>query len=217
MILKKEGNNNDNIHNNIENNVNENLNREDIRNNIRNVINGRNQRNIRRGFNIFLLHGLSPIELRAMRILFHLSAQQQSLIRGEDLDWSEEAMFQREERWLINQLNNPLFNSNNDNDNDSERDNERDNEREMINVNNNYISLNINESDAIRRRYIVNLLNFDFEPNYLFLMGFCAGILFNIFGIILLLCRFRKKFKIGLIFGIIISIFFYWMTVFSMK
>ena len=210
MILKKDENSNHND-NNIENNNNNTLNREQL-NNIRDILNGRNQRNIRRGFNIFLLHGLSVIELRTLRILFHLSAQQQSLLRGEDLDWSEEAMYQREERWLINQINSPLFNNNN-NDNDSERDNER----EMININNNYISLNINDGDTTRRRYIVNLLNLEFEPNYFFLMGFCVGFLINIFGFSLLLCSFKKKFKIGLICGIIISIIFYSMLVFSMK
>ena len=34
-------------------------------------------------FNIFLLHGLLLNELRTMRILFHLSASQQSLLRGK--------------------------------------------------------------------------------------------------------------------------------------
>ena len=74
-----------------------------------------------------------------MRILFHLSASQQSILRTADLDWTEEGMLQREEKWLINQLNGLLLNNNNN-------EQERDDEREMVNRNNNYnyIRLNIN-------------------------------------------------------------------------
>ena len=214
MLLKKEGlNENENDNDNNENNNidNNNMNRENIQNNIREVINGRNPRYSRRGFNIFLLHGLSINELRTMRILFHLSASQQSLLRGEELDWTEEGMLQREERWLINQLNGPLLNNNNN-------EQERDNEREMINRNNNYsyIRLNINEDDGVRIRYEDTLLNFEFEPIYVFLIGFCIGFIVNIFGIILFFCRFHKRFKIGLICGIITSLIFYSMTIFSL-
>ena len=121
------------------------------------VINDTNPRNMRRGFNIFLLHGLSPIELRTMRLLFHLSEYQQSILRGDQLDWSEEGIFQREERWLINQLNGPLLNNNINNGGNNEQD--RDNERE-INNRNNYISLSINEgNDLIRRGNINDLIN----------------------------------------------------------
>ena len=219
MLLKKEGlNENENDNDNNENNNidNNNMNRENIQNNIREVINGRNPRYSRRGFNIFLLHGLSINELRTMRILFHLSASQQSLLRGEELDWTEEGMLQREERWLINQLNGPLLNNGNNNIN-SDNEQDRDNESEIINRNN-YIRLNINEDDdLIRRRYIYNFINFEFEPNYLFLLGFCLGFLVNIFGIILLLCKLKKRFKYGLLCGIIISMLFYFMILFSLK
>lgn len=213
MLIQKQENPNENDNNQI-NNIDNNLNRAEIRNNIREVINGNNPRNMRRGFNIFLLHGLSNVELRTMRILFHISSYQQSMIRGTELDWSEEGMYQREERWLINQLNNPIFNNaNNDNDNGQERDNER----EMINRNNNYIRLNINEENEIRRRYIDNLINFEFEPGYLFLIGFCVGFLVNIFGIFLFLCNFKTRFKIGIICGMILSMIFYSMTILSVK
>ena len=149
-----------------------------------------------------------------MRFLFHFSIFQQSLLRGVELDWTEEGMYQREERWLINQLNNPLFNHNyNIND---ENEQERDNETEMNNRNNNYIRLNINdnENDQIRRIYI-DLVNVNYEPNYLFLMGFCTGFLANIFGIIFLLCNFNPRFKIGIICGMIISIFFFLILILS--
>ena len=197
MLLQKEEN---------ENEDNNNINRDNIQNNIREVIDGRNPRYSRRGFNIFLLHGLSLNELRTMRILFHLSASQQSLLRGEDLDWTEEAMLQREERWLISQLNGPLLNNNNNNE-----EQERDNERETIirNNNNTYIRLNINENDGVRIRYEETLFNFEFEPIYAFLIGFCVGFIVNFFGIFLFFCRFHKRFKIGLIWGIITSLLFY--------
>ena len=221
MLIKKEENNENNINQNNDN-INEGFNNEQIQQNIREVLNNRNPRNMRRGFNIFLLHGLSNIELRTMRVLFHLSAYHQSMLRGNQLDWSEEGMLEREERWLINQLNGPLLNNNNNNNGNNNNDNEqeRDNEREMINRNNNYISLNINANendDLIRRRYITNLINFEFEPNYLFLIGFCFGFLVNIFGFILLLCKFKRRFKIGLFCGIIISMLFYSLTILSLK
>ena len=209
--MQKEKNLNENDNNQNSNIDNNNINRENIHNNIREVINGRNPRYSRRGFNIFLLHGLSIDELRTMRILFHLSASQQSILRGEDLDWTEEGMIQREERWLINQLNGPLLNNNNN-------EQERDNEREMVNRNNNYnyIRLNINEDEGVRIRYHDTLFNFEFEPIYIFLIGFCIGFIVNILGIILLFCRFHKRFKIGLIWGIITSLIFYSMTIYSL-
>jgi hypothetical protein len=211
MVIQKDNNlDENNIHNN---NINNNLNSEEINNNLREITNEPNPRNLRRGFNIFLLHGLSYFELRTLRLLFHLSTYQQSLLRGVVLDWTEEGMYQREERWLINQLNGPLFSSNNNNEQ------ERDNETERIIRNNNYISLNINENenDEIERRYIENLINFNFEYSYLFLMGFCFGFLVNIFGFLLLFCKFKPRFKIGLICGMLISIIFFFTTILSTR
>ena len=222
-------NNNININNDI-NNINNNnpnfqhINFEDF-NEIYNhisAIDNNYDRNRGRGFNIFLSHGVGIIELRMMRLLFHLSLYQQSLQRGFQLDWSEEGMFRREERWLINQLHNSSLNNNNSNENEPQ---ERDNEREIIinrsNGNNyNYISLNINDNaninDILRRRIIENI-NFEFEPNYYFLIGFCVGFITNFFGLLLLICRFKPRFKIGLIFGTLFSMFFFFMTIFAGK
>ena len=222
-------NNNININNDINNINNNNPNFQNINfenfNEVYNhisAIDNNYERNMGRGFNIFLSHGVGIIELRMMRLLFHLSLYQQSLQRGFQLDWSEEGMFRREERWLINQLHNSSLNNNNNNDNEPQ---ERDNEREIIinrsNGNNyNYISLNINDSaninDILRRRIIENI-NFEFEPNYYFLIGFCVGFITNFFGLLLLICRFKPRFKIGLIFGTLFSMFFFFMTIFAGK
>ena len=209
MLIKKEENSNLNnsenerFNNNINinnefNNINsinnnnpnfQNINFEDfneIYNHISAIDNNYN-RNLGRGFNIFLSHGLGIIELKMMRLLFH----------------------------LLNQLNNfSLNNNNNNNDNEPQ---ERDNEREIIinrsNSNNyNYISLNINDNsninDILTRRIIENI-NFEFNPNYYFLIGFCVGLLTNIFGLFLLICRFKSRFKIGLIFFIHYVFMFY--------
>jgi len=169
MLVQKEENSNINNSENerFNNNLNINNDINNINNNnpiFRNVnfeefnavynhisaINNNYERNMGRGFNIFLSHGVGAAELRIMRLLFHLSLHQQALQRGMQLDWSEEGMFRREERWLINQLHNSSLNNNN-NDNESQ---ERDNEREIIinrsNSNNyNYISLNIQDSSNI--------------------------------------------------------------------
>ena len=228
-------NNNININNDINhinniNNINNNnpnfqhINFEDF-NEIYNhisAIDNNYDRNRGRGFNIFLSHGVGIIELKMMRLLFHLSLHQQSLQRGLQLDWSEEGMFRREERWLINQLHNSPLNNNNNNDNEPQ---ERDNEREIIisrsdGNNSHYISLNINDSsninDILTRRIIENI-NFEFEPNYYFLIGFCVGLLTNFFGLFLLICRFKPRFKIGLIFGTLLSMLLFFMTIFAGK
>ena len=235
MLVQKKENQNENndVNNNINNDINNNINNNNINNNNLRVVEignnlgqllaNRNPRYIRRGFNIFLLHGLSIGELRTMRLLFHLSTYQQNSILGQQLDWSQESMLLREERWLINQLNNRMFNDHNNDNNNSINDNEqeRDNEQEMINRNNNYISLNINdvenENYTLRRRYIENLLNLEFETNYLLVIGFCSGFLLNIFGILLLFCKFKPRFKIGLVCGIISSLVFYLMAVLSAR
>ena len=243
MIVQKEENSNLNnsenegFNNNINNNINninnnnpnfQNINNEDF-NEIYNhisAIDNNYARNMGRGFNIFLSHGVGIIELRMMRLLFHLSLHHQSLQRGLQLDWSEEGMFRREERWLINQLHNSSLNSNNNNNNDNDNEpQERDNEREIIinrNNNNNYhyISLNISDSNNINEiltRRIIENINFEFEPNYYFLIGFCIGFITNFFGLLLLICRFKPRFKIGLIFGTLFSMFLFFMTVFAGK
>ena len=230
MIIKKEenqnqnqngniGNNNNNI--NVDDGININIdnnngnNNERINANIRAVIYNQNQQSINRGFNIFLRHGLSEGELRLMRILFHLSVHQRSMQRGEDLDWSPDGMYRREERWLINQLNTA-------NNNNNGIGNERTNEYNNIG-NNNYTILNVNDSEnendeyLAGRRYIESLISYELEPSYIFLMGFCIGFLINIFGLLLLLCKFKNKFKIGLICGILLSIVFYSLTIFSAR
>ena len=241
MLVQKEENSNINNSENerFNNNLNINNDINNINNNnpiFRNVnfeefnavynhisaINNNYERNMGRGFNIFLSHGVGAAELRIMRLLFHLSLHQQALQRGMQLDWSEEGMFRREERWLINQLHNSSLNNNNNNDNESQ---ERDNEREIIinrsNSNNyNYISLNIQDSsninDILRRRIIENI-SLEFEPSYYFLIGFCVGFITNFFGLLLLICRFKPRFKIGVIFGSLFSMFFFFMTIFAGK
>ena len=231
MLDQKKENQNENINigdNNLNNNMNNNLNNdinanlEEITNNLEQLLHNRNPGYVRRGFNIFLLHGLSLVELRTMRLLFHLSIYHQNSLAGNQLDWSQEAMLYREERWLINQLNNRILNNNNDNNDNNNNDNELgDNENDMINRNNNYISLNINDVDnesyILRRRFIENLFNFEFETSYLIIIGFCSGFLLNVFGLLLLLCRFKAKFKIGLIFGVVSSMLFYSMAILSTK
>ena len=143
-------NNNININNDINNINNNNPNFQNINfenfNEIYNhisAIDNNYQRNMGRGFNIFLSHGVGIVELRMMRLLFHLSLHQQSLQRGLQLDWSEEGMFRREERWLINQLHNSSLNNNNDNESQ-----ERDNEREII----------INRSNGNNSHYMIVLI-----------------------------------------------------------
>lgn len=232
MIVQKKDNQNENNNinagdNNINNDINDNnndfnINVEEISNNLGQLIYNSNLGYVRRGFNIFLLHGLSLGELRTMRLLFHLSLYQQNSLEGNQLDWSEEAMLQREERWLINQLNNRILNNNGGINNNGNNDNDfGDNENDMINRNNNYISLNINDNDnenfILRRRFIENLFNFEFETSYLIILGFCSGFLLNIFGLVLLLCRFKPRFKVGLIFGMITSMLFYSMAILSSK
>lgn len=53
-----------------------------------------------RGFNQFLLFGMTLDELQMLRLLFHSSIYQHNLQRGISIDWSYEAMLSREEEWL---------------------------------------------------------------------------------------------------------------------
>ena len=153
---------------------------EEINNAIREV-DERNMRIfIRRGFNIFLLHGLSPIELRNLRLLFHLSAYQRSLLRNETLDWTSEGMFQREERWLMSQL-----------------------------MDNYVLRRERNRNNRNRMRILVRGRYNNFEPNIAILQGLAIGFALNIFTLILLMVhRTRPKLKMGLFCGMVLSIVF---------
>ena len=179
--------NDENQNENNENNLNENNNTENLREEINNTIQeinntNNNQRFTRRGFNIFLLHGLSQRELRNLRLLFHLSAYQQSLLRNEILDWSTEGMFLREERWLMSQLtNNPILNND-----------------EIIGINDNELFPIIDTANRIYE---------NLESNLALLQGIAIGFMMNIFTVVLLLFyRPRSKKLLGLFFGMFISI-----------
>lgn len=139
-----------------------------------------------RGFNQFLLYGMSQDELHLLRLSFHTSIYNQYLQRNLVLDWSYEAMLQREEDWLRAQMNN-ASNSN------------------RI-VRNPLLSLIIRGGDDIRMRERERRPLYD-EPNICFVQGFLSGILLNIFSIIfLILYNFKRKFKLGMQIGMVIGI-----------
>lgn len=187
MLIQKEEFRNQNLDNNQNNNE---INQEEINNNLDELNQNENQNNNRRpnggGFDIFLSHGLNPDEVRTLRILFHFAATQQSLMTGVPLDWSAEGIYQREERWLLNQLN-VMINRN-------------------AEANNNYISLNINDNSLFDGRQIIYEQT---DLRHVFMIGFLVGLVINIFGILLLFCRFKATFKLGLICGIIVSTIFF--------
>ena len=195
MLIQKE---------NLPNNTND-INRDEINNNLEEVNsnntnpNNSNQNNennqannrIRNhgGFDIFLSHGLNAQEIRTLRLIFHLAAAQESIINGTALDWSPEGIYQREERWLINQING-IYNRNRNRDN-----------------NNQYISLNVNDGGLFYGGN--NLMLFydnQFDERFSFMLGFFVGFLTNVFGFLILFCRFKAFFKLGVICGMIISI-----------
>ena len=195
MLIQKE---------NLPNNTND-INREEINNNLEEVNsnntnpNNSNQNNennqannrIRNhgGFDIFLSHGLNAQEIRTLRLIFHLAAAQESIINGTALDWSPEGIYQREERWLINQING-IYNRNRNRDS-----------------NNQYISLNVNDGGLFYGGN--NLMLFydnQFDERFSFMLGFFVGFLTNVFGFLILFCRFKAFFKLGVICGMIISI-----------
>ena len=180
------------------NNQPDEINREEINNNldeINSVINQNpNRRRNARGFDIFLSHGLSAEEVRALRAIFHFTQAQQSLVSGIPLDWTNNGIYQREERWLINQLNNMV--NRNLNLNEEE--------------NNDFITLNVNDNSLFMGRNSFSIFfDNDVDLRFAFLVGFLVGMLTNIFGIFLLFCRFRATFKLGVVFGMIISILFF--------
>ena len=195
MLIQKE---------NLPNNTND-INSEEINNNLEEVNsnntnpNNSNQNNennqannrIRNhgGFDIFLSHGLNAQEIRTLRLIFHLAAAQESIINGTALDWSPEGIYQREERWLINQING-IYNRNRNRDS-----------------NNQYISLNVNDGGLFYGGN--NLMLFydnQFDERFSFMLGFFVGFLTNVFGFLILFCRFKAFFKLGVICGMIISI-----------
>ena len=195
MLIQKE---------NLPNNTND-INREEINNNLEEVnSNNTNQNNSNQnnennqannrirnhgGFDIFLSHGLNAQEIRTLRLIFHLAAAQESIINGTALDWSPEGIYQREERWLINQING-IYNRNRNRDS-----------------NNQYISLNVNDGGLFYGGN--NLMLFydnQFDERFSFMLGFFVGFLTNVFGFLILFCRFKAFFKLGVICGMIISI-----------
>ena len=178
--------NQEEINNNLEEinaniNVNENLNE--------NVNQNNNQRHHRGGFDMFLSHGLNHDEVRTLRLIFHFAQAQESIMNGVPLDWSREGIYQREERWLINQLSG-MLNRNGDR-------------------NSNYISLNINDESLFPRNNFGFFYENNMDQRHIFMIGFCLGLIVNVFGILLLMCRFKALFKLGLICGMIISMVFF--------
>ena len=201
MLIQKEELQNQNNDNNPDNEINH----EEINNNLdeinsntnqtqnQNQNNNQNNQRRARGFDIFLSHGLNAEEVRALRVIFHFAQAHESLMNGVPLDWTNNGIYTREERWLINQLN--VMNMNNRNRNEE---------------NNNYISLNVNDDLIFSERNGFNIFyENQVDLRYVFIIGFLVGILTNVFGIILLFCRFKATFKLGLICGIIISVIFF--------
>ena len=195
MLIQKENlpnNNNDINRDEINNNLEE-VNSNNTNPNNSNQNNENNQPNNRirnhGGFDIFLSHGLNAQEIRTLRLIFHLAAAQESIINGTALDWSREGIYQREERWLINQING-IYNRNRNRDS-----------------NNQYISLNVNDGGLFYGGN--NLMLFydnQFDERFSFMLGFFVGFLTNVFGFLILFCRFKAFFKLGVICGMIISI-----------
>ena len=76
--------------------------------------------------------------------------------------------------------------------------------------NNQYISLSVNDGGLFSRRNNLLLIYDDqFNERFAFMLGFFVGFLTSVFGFILLLCRFKPFFKLGVICGMIISFLCY--------
>ena len=195
MLIQKENlpnNNNDINRDEINNNLEE-VNSNNTNPNNSNQNNENNQANNRirnhGGFDIFLSHGLNAQEIRTLRLIFHLAAAQESIINGTALDWSPEGIYQREERWLINQING-IYNRNRNRDR-----------------NNQYISLNVNDGGLFYGgNNLMLVYDNQFDERFSFMLGFFVGFLTNVFGFLILFCRFKAFFKLGVICGMIISI-----------
>ena len=160
----------------IENESQEN---EQVNNSIHQMNNIQNINN-NQGFNIFLQYGFTQDEIRGLRMIYHLSALRNSIANGRNIDLSLNAMYQRENNWLRN-------NGNNNN-----------NERR------NYVRIMINNNGFRRRRYA---RVYRYESNISYIQGFFFGIVLNIFSLfVLMIVRYRPKFKLGVLFGMIFSV-----------
>lgn len=146
----------------------------EVNNSIHQMNNNNINANNMQGFNVFIQYGFSPDEVRALRMIYHLSQLRNNMANGRNLDLSLNAMYQRENNWLGN--------------------NRRD-----------YVRINLNDNNngrLIRRRR-----RYRNESNLSILQGFMVGILLNIFSIfVLMIVRYRPKFKLGVLFGMIFSV-----------
>ena len=163
---------------------------EQVNNSINQMHNNNINQNINinnpQGFNIFLQYGFTQDEVRGLRMIYHLSALRNSIANGRNLDLSSNAMYQRENNWLRNVNNNNNINYNN---------------------RGNIVRIRLNNDNGFRRlRY--NRI-YRHEPNINFLQGFLFGFVLNIFSLfILMIVRYRPKFKMGVMFGMILSVSF---------
>ena len=146
----------------------------EVNNSIHQMNNNNINANNMQGFNVFIQYGFSPDEIRALRMIYHLSQLRNNMANGRNLDLSLNAMYQRENNWLGNNRRN-------------------------------YVRINLNDNNngrLIRRRR-----RYRNESNLSILQGFMVGILLNIFSIfVLMIVRYRPKFKLGVLFGMIFSV-----------
>ena len=164
MLIQKEEFLNQN-NNNQDNEVN----REEINNNLDELNENQNQNNDQNnnqrrngGFDVFLSYGLNPEEVRTLRLIFHVTAAQESIMTGIPLDWSAEGIYQREERWLINQINGIMNRS-----------------RNGEGSNNNYISLTVNDGFLFSGRNSFGLFSYlSLFKNLFFILIFLIMSLF---------------------------------------
>ena len=164
---------------------------EQVNNSINDMHNNNINQNINinnpQGFNIFLQYGFTQDEVRGLRMIYHLSALRNSLANGQNLDLSSNAMYQRENNWLRNVSNN---NANYNNNNRG-----------------NMVRIRLNNDNEFRRMRYNRL--YRHEPNINLLQGFLFGFVLNIFSLfILMIVRYRPKFKMGVMFGMILSVSF---------
>ena len=163
---------------------------EQVNNSINQMFNNNINQNINinnpQGFNIFLQYGFTQDEVRGLRMIYHLSMLRNSIANGRNLDLSLNAMYQRENNWLRNVSNNSVNHNNN-------------NQR-------NIVRYRLNNNGFRRTRYYrINRR----EPNINILQGFLFGIVLNIFSLFLLMIvRYRPKFKFGVMLGMIFSVSF---------
>ena len=84
----------------------------ELNNSINDIHIQQNINGMRRGFDVFLNYGLSPIELRTLRFIFHLSILRNNIHNfNRPIDFSLQAMYEREEEWLRNQMENNTRNN----------------------------------------------------------------------------------------------------------